>query len=209
MKSEFMAAITQLASERNLAREVILEALEAALVSAYKKEVFTAEQEVVVRIDSGSGEIRVYLVKTVVDPVTEYDAGNNEAQAVVTLPRLDTALSVAPGHVEPGGTVGLAVRLENLQATAALPVTSTIQIRTPLGSLVYEQLWTETLAGSEVRWLDTAWPSGEGAVLGTYSVLQGSCDAYGECYQNRSSFIVGPLDTRFVYLPLVRRGFAP
>jgi len=71
MKSEFMAAITQLASERNLAREVILEALEAALVSAYKKEVFTAEQEVAVKIDSGSGEIRVYLIKTVADPVTD------------------------------------------------------------------------------------------------------------------------------------------
>ena len=73
MKSEFMAAITQLASERNLAREVILEALEAALVSAYKKEVFTAEQEVAVRIDSGSGDIRVYLIKTVADPVTDPD----------------------------------------------------------------------------------------------------------------------------------------
>jgi len=73
MKSEFMAAITQLASERNLAREVILEALEAALVSAYKKEVFTAEQEVAVKIDSGSGEIRVYLIKTVADPVTDPD----------------------------------------------------------------------------------------------------------------------------------------
>jgi N utilization substance protein A len=71
MKSEFMAAITQLASERNLAREVVLEALEAALVSAYKKEVFTAEQEVAVKIDSGSGEIRVYLIKTVADPVNE------------------------------------------------------------------------------------------------------------------------------------------
>jgi len=73
MKSEFMAAITQLASERNLAREVILEALEAALVSAYKKEVFTAEQEVAVKIDSGSGDIRVYLIKTVADPVTDPD----------------------------------------------------------------------------------------------------------------------------------------
>ena len=37
MKSEFEIAITQLCSDRNLAPEVILEAIEAALISAYKR----------------------------------------------------------------------------------------------------------------------------------------------------------------------------
>ncbi len=70
MKTEFMTAITQLSSERNLSKEVILEALEAALVSAYKKEVFTEEQDIAVRIDSFSGDIHVYLLKSVVEDVT-------------------------------------------------------------------------------------------------------------------------------------------
>ena len=39
MKSEFMIAITQLAAEKNLPKEVVLQAMEAALVSAYKKDV--------------------------------------------------------------------------------------------------------------------------------------------------------------------------
>ncbi|MBN1151606.1 MAG: transcription termination/antitermination protein NusA [Dehalococcoidia bacterium] len=73
MKTEFMAAITQLSSERNLPREVILEAIEAALVSAYKKEVFIGDQEVAVKIDAGSGDIHVFLVKTIVDEVTNPD----------------------------------------------------------------------------------------------------------------------------------------
>ncbi len=73
MKTEFMAAITQLSSERNLPREVILEAIEAALASAYKKEVFTGEQEVAVKIDTNSGDIHVYLVKTIVEEVTAPD----------------------------------------------------------------------------------------------------------------------------------------
>ena len=73
MKTEFMAAITQLSSERNLPREVILEAIEAALVSAYKKEVFTGDQEVVVKIDTASGDIHVFLVKTIVEEVTNPD----------------------------------------------------------------------------------------------------------------------------------------
>ncbi|HHE41163.1 MAG TPA: transcription termination/antitermination protein NusA [Dehalococcoidia bacterium] len=71
MKTEFMAAITQLSSERNLPKEVILEALEAALVSAYKKEVFTEEQDVAVKIDTLTGDIHVYLLKTVTDEVTD------------------------------------------------------------------------------------------------------------------------------------------
>jgi hypothetical protein len=151
------------------------------------------------------GEHNIYVV---VDPVIEYDTGNNQAQAVITLPRLDTALTVAPGHVEAGGTIALGVQIENLQAAADLPVTATLQIRSLLGNLVYERVWTETLVGSEVWWLNDVWQSGEGPVLGIYSVVQETCDSYGECYQNRSSFIVGPLDTHSIYLPLVMRRFA-
>jgi len=73
MKTEFMAAITQLSSERNLPREVILEAIEAALVSAYKKEVFTGDQEVEVKIDAASGDIHVYLIKSIVEEVESPD----------------------------------------------------------------------------------------------------------------------------------------
>src|SRR4051794_29263962 len=36
MKSEFLAAITQLSSEKGVPKEMVLEALRAALVSAYK-----------------------------------------------------------------------------------------------------------------------------------------------------------------------------
>ena len=81
MKTEFMAAITQLSSERNLPREVILEAIEAALASAYKKEVFTGDQEVTVKIDSGSGDIHVYLVKSVVESVESPDTEMTLAEA--------------------------------------------------------------------------------------------------------------------------------
>lgn len=82
MKTEFMTAINQLSSERHLPKEVILEALEAALVSAYKKEVFTEEQEIAVRIDSFSGEIHVYLIKAVVEDVTspQYEISLDDAR---------------------------------------------------------------------------------------------------------------------------------
>lgn len=69
MKSEFMAAITQLSSERNLPKEVVLSILEAALVSAYKKGVFSPEQDISVKINSTGVGFGVYVNKTVVESV--------------------------------------------------------------------------------------------------------------------------------------------
>ena len=70
VKSEFMIAITQLAAEKNLPREVILEAMEAALVSAYKKD-SDLEGNIVVRIDRETGEHRVFHEQTVVAEVED------------------------------------------------------------------------------------------------------------------------------------------
>ncbi|MDA1096675.1 MAG: transcription termination/antitermination protein NusA, partial [Chloroflexi bacterium] len=38
MKSEFLIAVTQLAAERNLPQEMVIDAVEAALASAYRKD---------------------------------------------------------------------------------------------------------------------------------------------------------------------------
>jgi N utilization substance protein A len=70
MKSDFLVAITQLAAEKNLPKEMVLEAVEAALASAYKKDNL-ATSNVVVRIDRDSGAVRVYTRKTVVEEVTD------------------------------------------------------------------------------------------------------------------------------------------
>ena len=69
MKSDFVIALTQLAAERNLPREIVLSAIEAALVSAYKKDSVTAGQDVSVTLDPGTGDVSVFIIKTVVDVV--------------------------------------------------------------------------------------------------------------------------------------------
>ena len=38
MKSDFLVALTQLAAERNLPRDKVLSAIEAALISAFKRD---------------------------------------------------------------------------------------------------------------------------------------------------------------------------
>lgn len=66
MKSEFLLAITQLAAEKNLSKEVVLGAVEAALVSAYRKDSFVPNQNIEAKIDPINGKVQVWAEKAVV-----------------------------------------------------------------------------------------------------------------------------------------------
>jgi transcription termination/antitermination protein NusA len=67
MKSDFLLAITQLSAEKNLPKEVVLGAVEAALVSAYRKEHFHPNQNLAVKISPTTGKVEVWAEKTVVE----------------------------------------------------------------------------------------------------------------------------------------------
>ncbi|UCC17873.1 MAG: transcription termination/antitermination protein NusA [Dehalococcoidales bacterium] len=67
MKSYFLLAITQLSAEKNLPAEVVLSTVEAALVSAYRKDNFSPNQELSVKINPSSGKVQVWAGKTVVE----------------------------------------------------------------------------------------------------------------------------------------------
>ncbi|NPV06635.1 MAG: transcription termination/antitermination protein NusA [Anaerolineae bacterium] len=71
MKSEFMLAINELCAERQLPREVIMDAIGAALVSAYRKD---HGGEVRAWIDPETGQAHLYTAKTVVSEVGNPDA---------------------------------------------------------------------------------------------------------------------------------------
>ena len=62
-----MLAITQLSAEKNLPKEVVIAAVETALVSAYRKDNFAPNQNISVRIDPATGGVEVWAEKTVVE----------------------------------------------------------------------------------------------------------------------------------------------
>ncbi len=66
-KTEFMNALMQLAAEKNLPKEIVLTALESAMVSAYRKEAFTHGEDIAVKIHPLTGEVKLTLKKTVVE----------------------------------------------------------------------------------------------------------------------------------------------
>ncbi len=67
MKSDFLLAITQLSAEKNLPKDVVLTAVEAALASAYKKDLFSPNQNIEVKISPTNGQVEVWVEKTVVE----------------------------------------------------------------------------------------------------------------------------------------------
>ena len=69
-KNEFLVAITQLAAEKNLPKEVVFDAVEAALASAYKKDAL-ATSNVVVKIDPETGVTHVFTRRTVVEEIED------------------------------------------------------------------------------------------------------------------------------------------
>ena len=67
MKSDFLLAITQLSAEKNLPREVVIAAVESALVSAYRKDNFATTQNISVKINPTTGGVKVWAEKTIVE----------------------------------------------------------------------------------------------------------------------------------------------
>jgi N utilization substance protein A len=68
MKSEFLMAITQLSAEKNLPKDVVFEAVEAALASAYKKDM-NSVAAVSVKIDQATGNLRAFTHKLIVEEI--------------------------------------------------------------------------------------------------------------------------------------------
>lgn len=68
MKNDFLVAITQLCSERSLPKDVVIQAVEQALVSAYKRN-FGGGQNISATIDPTSGKVRILAQRTIVDQV--------------------------------------------------------------------------------------------------------------------------------------------
>ncbi len=70
MKAEFIRALEEIEKEKGIAKEILLEAIEVALISGYKKN-FGSSQNVEVEIDNGTGEVHVYAKKLVVEDVED------------------------------------------------------------------------------------------------------------------------------------------
>ena len=70
MNVEFLEALRDLEKERNISADIILDAIDAALVSAYKKN-FGSSQNVRTEINRETGDFHVFSRKTIVEVVED------------------------------------------------------------------------------------------------------------------------------------------
>ena len=96
MKSEFLLAITQLSAEKNLPREVVLSAVESALVSAYRKDNFAPSQNIEVKINPTTGKVEVWAEKIAVEEPTDLrrEMSIDEARRIKPDIEVDEALMI-------------------------------------------------------------------------------------------------------------------
>ena len=71
MNLEFIEAIDALAKEKHISKDVIFEAIESAVVSAYKKNFGTSHQNVRVEINQMTGEILAFMQMDVVEELED------------------------------------------------------------------------------------------------------------------------------------------
>ncbi|MDD3706366.1 MAG: transcription termination factor NusA [Clostridiaceae bacterium] len=68
MNGEFLQALEQIGKEKGISKELLIDAIDVALVSAFKKN-FGTSQNVKVEINRETGEVDVYALKTIVEEV--------------------------------------------------------------------------------------------------------------------------------------------
>ncbi|MDR6224212.1 transcription termination factor NusA [Desmospora profundinema] len=129
MNAEFIDALIQLEKEKGIRKEVLIEAIEAALISGYKRN-FNSAQNVRVDIDRDSGRVRVFARKTVVDEVLD--------------PRLeisqDAARDISPSY-QLGDIVEIEVTPADFGRIAAQTAKQVVtqRIREAERSIIYEE----------------------------------------------------------------------
>ena len=97
MKSDFLLAFNQVCSDRGLSRDVVLEALEAALVSAYSRSIGEeTPSNISAKIDLDTGAAHIFVEKQVVEEVTDpaLEIPLKEARALQTNVKLGETLLI-------------------------------------------------------------------------------------------------------------------
>jgi N utilization substance protein A len=111
MRSEFQAAIAQLIAEKGLPREVVMETVATALLSAYRKS-FGGGENIRIEVDK-NGEVRVWATKKIVARVTDTNDEISLAEAQ---------------RIEPHAALGQTIDVDSSYIFARIPAQTAKQV---------------------------------------------------------------------------------
>lgn len=109
---EFIKSLDFIVSEKNISKEKVLEAMELALSTAYKK--MYGKQNVRVDINQETGDIKIYSVKTVVESLVdeEEEDDSDESTEKEEKPIIEPILLEEARKIEPSIKVGDVIQEE-------------------------------------------------------------------------------------------------
>lgn len=134
MNKELLDALTELCDEKGISQDVILDALDAALVAAYKKN-FNSSQNVEVMIDREKGGVKVMAQKTVVE------LAENEQEEI----SLDDAKAISANY-ELGDIVNIEVTPKDFGRISAMTAKQVVtqRIREAERGIIYTEFTEKT-----------------------------------------------------------------
>ena len=129
MNLDFLNALEDIESDKGISKDVLLEAIEVALLSAYKKD-FGSKENVSVEIDDEAGAVKVFSRKKVVEEVTNkhYEISHERAKEI-------------DSSIEIGDYVDVEVTPENFGRIAAQTAKQVVmqRIREAERDVLYEE----------------------------------------------------------------------
>ncbi len=162
MKSEFALAFNEVVEDRQLSKDVILEALESAMVSAYRRAVNASNAQLIeAKVNMDTGEVEIFAEKEVVEDVQE------EHTEVL----LSEAKKVDP-EAELGDMVVVETTPEDFGRVAAQTARQVIQQRIREAEREIQLDYFEKLVGEIVSGVVQAM-SGRGATIGLDKKAEG------------------------------------
>jgi len=162
MKSEFTLAFNEVVEDRQLSKEVILEALESAMISAYRRTVNASNAQLIeAKIDIETGQVEIYAEKEVVEDIQDE--------------RTEVLLSEARKvdlEAELGGMVVVETTPDDFGRVAAQTARQVIQQRIREAEREIQFEYFEKLSGEIVSGVVQA-VSGRGATIGLDKKAEG------------------------------------
>ena len=71
MKSDFMMALNQLSAERGLRKELVLDKVEVALATAFRRDRVAGAQNLAVKLNPNTGDISIFPLRSVVEEIDD------------------------------------------------------------------------------------------------------------------------------------------
>ncbi len=95
MKSDFMMALNQLSAERGLRKELVLDKVEVALATAFRRDRVAGAQNLTVKLNPNTGDISIFPLRSVVEEIEDPETQIALAEALRIQPSAEIGSEIS------------------------------------------------------------------------------------------------------------------